>query len=54
MGLIPAGKMTNYLCSFFSLKVDERSEASRQNASNFSFWREASLRAFSFASLCHF
>jgi hypothetical protein len=32
----------------------KKSEALRQTFSNFNFWREASLCAFSFASLCHF
>ena len=35
-------------------EVKARSEASRQNIINFGFWREASLSAFSFASLSHF
>jgi len=32
----------------------ERSEASRQNITYFYFWREASLRAFIYASLSQF
>ena len=35
-------------------KQKGRSEASRQNISNFDFWHEASLRAFCFATLIHF
>ena len=55
-----AGKVTNLLSSSICLKwlseakLKARSEASRQNISNFNFCREASLRAFSFASLSHY
>ena len=55
-----AGKVANKLSTRISLKklseakLKERREASRQNISKTDFWREASLRAFSFATLSHF
>ena len=47
-----AGKITNWLSPWNSLKIDyaklkARSEASRQNISKVTFWREASLRVLS-------
>ena len=51
------GNVTEKLSIEISLsvaKLKARSEASRQNISNFDFWREASLRAFRFATLSHF
>ena len=58
--LNPAGKMTKRWSFSFFLKMGDRSEAKSTRKSfaseyfEFYFWREASLRAFSFASLSHF
>ena len=55
--LNPVGKVTNKLSVINWLneaKLKARSEASRQNISNFNYWREASLRALSVAKLCIF
>ena len=45
----PCGEKTNKFSILISWKLTERSESLQQNISNFYFWREALLRAFSFA-----
>ena len=50
----PAGLIISKLSTFFITKRSElnaRNEASRQNIKNFEIWREASLRAFCYATL---
>ena len=52
--LLKSGKATNNLSTLISLKMAERSEASRQKSKFEEFRHEASRHAFSFASLSHF